>query len=123
MKSLTEVIAEHRMGMGMTFYRDGTCKLPTCACGESMHPNSYAAHVSSVWEEERTIRTVEELDALPVGAVVQELPAEHTWIRHSTAWHCSCDGTDVEWSTAEVVHEATCRPEDRLIVLYLPEEA
>lgn len=43
---ITAIVAEHRMGQGMTFYRNGTCKLPRCLCGEEMHPNFYARHVA-----------------------------------------------------------------------------
>lgn len=45
---ITRVVGQHRMGLGMTFYRDGTCKIPTCTCGESMHPNAYPAHLGEV---------------------------------------------------------------------------
>ena len=46
-KLIAEVTAAHRMSTGMTFYRNGTCKLPTCRCGESMHPNAYPRHLAA----------------------------------------------------------------------------
>lgn len=69
----------------------------------------------------REITTVEELEALPYRSVVIEQPYSHAWIRHSDAWHCGCDGTDIEWSTAEVFEEATIDDGHRLIVVYVPE--
>lgn len=68
----------------------------------------------------RRVETAEELDALPLRAVVVEEPHGHVWIRHSDKWHCSCDGTGVEWSSAEVFGDLGCG-EQPLTVLWLPE--
>lgn len=46
-KLIVDVVAMHRMGTAMTFYRDGSCKVPTCRCGESMHPNAYPEHLAA----------------------------------------------------------------------------
>lgn len=52
------------------------------------------------------IRTVEELDALPVGSVAIETRTGHAWVRHSEKWHCTCRvGTDVEWTSQEIAED------------------
>ena len=99
----------------------------SCECGwreeqerrsESGSIFTHAAHVAATWHEARTVRTVEELDALPIGSVVQEIGEEHTWIRHGSLWHCSCDGTDVPWSSPALFEEQGGEP---LLVIWHPE--
>ncbi|TWS25552.1 hypothetical protein FK530_22800 [Tsukamurella conjunctivitidis] len=74
-------------------------------------PNSY-----------RAVTTAEDLDALPLRTVAVEPDTDHVWIRHSEKWHCSCDGTGVEWTSAEVFGDLGTggRP---LTVVWLPEES
>lgn len=44
----------------------------TCWCGEQFSSfREHAEHVAAAWRDACTIRTVEELDALPFGAVVR----------------------------------------------------
>lgn len=96
----------------------------SCSCGYGLGGSDgrvtvrWRAHVSATWREARTVRTVDALDALPAGTVVQEPDADHTWIRHGECWHCSCDGTGVPWST-ETLWVDRCDP---LIVLWVPED-
>lgn len=80
----------------------------------------WAEHVDAVLHP--TIETVEELEALPAGTVVLELPTDHVWISHARhAWHCSCDGTDVPWSWDEIWNEVA-EVGHTLTVLYTPED-
>ncbi|QDK02837.1 hypothetical protein SEA_SQUIDDLY_87 [Gordonia phage Squiddly] len=71
------------------------------------------------WKYAHRIVSDHELDQLPVHTVVQETPAEHTWIRHSDKWHCSCDGCDVEWTSSGVWDESRIDG-GQLHILYLP---
>lgn len=56
---LAALVNEHRMGRGMTFYRNGTCKLPTCSCGEEMHPNEYGRHLAAAVAAAEDLAVVE----------------------------------------------------------------
>lgn len=90
----------------------------SCACGWHMrlgYERDWAKHVADTWREVRTVTTVEQLDALPVGSVVQEESEQHTWIRHGWLWHCSCDGCDIEWSTTGLFDEQQREP---LLILW-----
>mgnify|MGYP001449041961 CR=1 FL=1 len=69
--TLAQIIDQHERVYSPFAQRD------YCTCGEwsddSRHNNGHATHgehVQAVWLETRTITTVEQLDALPVGAVV-----------------------------------------------------
>ncbi|GAC81683.1 hypothetical protein SAMN04488550_4157 [Gordonia malaquae] len=122
MTSLEQHLADHAQS---TRYVDGA---PRCACKcgkwiasivERGPVKAHRHHVADTWREVRTVRAVEELDALPIGTVVQEDEYRHTWIRHSKKWHCSCDGTYVEWSSAGAFEELERRP---LTILWTPED-
>lgn len=44
---------------------------------EALFYELHAAHVAATWREARTVRTDEELDALPIGAVVHTTVSEY----------------------------------------------
>ncbi|WP_367582350.1 hypothetical protein [Tsukamurella tyrosinosolvens] len=81
------------------------------------------AALSALADYERLdrVESAEELEALPHQSVVIEEPHGHVWIRHSDKWHCSCDGTSVEWSSDEVFGDLGCGDQP-LTVLWTPEE-
>lgn len=69
--TLAQIIGQHERVYSPFVQRD------YCTCGEwsddSRYDNghtTHSEHVQAVWLETRTITTVEQLDALPVGAVV-----------------------------------------------------
>ena len=66
--SLAELLAQHGFLSTMNI----------CACQHGlngnfglMNPDQWRAHVAAAWREACTIRTVEQLDALPAGAIVR----------------------------------------------------
>ncbi|WP_336818963.1 hypothetical protein [Gordonia sp. MMO-8] len=70
--NLEQHLAAHQLGRRL----DQTL---VCQCGGFEHetPGPYddhwkahRAHVAAAWREARTVRTVEELDALPTGAII-----------------------------------------------------
>lgn len=72
MTSLEQHLADHAQS---TRYVDGA---PHCACkcgawmadADDRRPTqAHRAHVADAWRESRTVRTVEELDALPNGSI------------------------------------------------------
>lgn len=79
----------------------------------------HAAHVAATWREARTVRTVEELDALPFRSTLIEPEASHIWIKHSDLWHCSCDGTSVEWTAEDVFGDLGAK--EPLVILHQPD--
>lgn len=71
MITLAQHLAAHHY---RTYHRD-------CTCGErwhALHENydtriaQHAAHVAATWTQARTIATIDQLDALPVGTVVRD---------------------------------------------------
>ncbi len=74
------------------------------------------------WSKPRTVNSAAELDALPVNTCGVD-DGDHYWIRHSKNWHCSCDGTDVEWSSKNLWEEINLGGPGTFTVLFTPGEA
>ena len=74
------------------------------------------------WSKPRTVNSVAELDALPLNTCGVD-DGDHYWIRHSKNWHCSCDGTDVEWSSENLWEEINLGGPGTFTVLFTPGEA
>lgn len=70
----------------------------------------------------RTVNSIEDLEALPVNTCGVD-DGDHYWIRHSKNWHCSCDGTDVEWSSENLWEEINLGGPGTFTVLFTPEDA
>lgn len=100
-----------------------------CKCGwmppqddpdpiESIH----AAHVAATWREARTVRTVEELEALPFGAVIREAVVENhratgaDWNRVWEKWH------EGKWVCPGDHTEGTQTPALPAVILWTPED-
>lgn len=60
------------------------------------------------WSKPRTVNSAAELDALPRRSVVMDTDEEgHVWIRgRKGLWHCSCDGDEYAWESADMFEEA-----------------
>lgn len=84
---------------------------PSCICGweqgdESDHGPFWRNHIESVWREARTIRTVDQLEALPDRSVVYEKRRDVAWMKDGRAsidrpWWCT--GSEIEEPSAEIV--------------------
>lgn len=63
---------------------------------------------SQGWSKPRTVDSVEELEALPRRSVILDADEEgHVWIRgRKGLWHCSCDGDEYAWESADMLEEA-----------------
>lgn len=79
---------------------------------------SLADHlIAKGWSKPRTVNSAAELDALPVNTCGVD-DGDHYWIRHSKNWHCSCDGTDVEWSSENLWEEVNLGGPGTFTVLF-----
>jgi hypothetical protein len=78
---------------------------------------AHAAHVAAALRESRTVRTVEQLDALPVGTVVRELATDGFVLE---SYH------DQIWQETRWLYPGDDDPQDRpglpARVLFLPSE-
>lgn len=83
--SLAEVLATHKQD-------DIAGRTVLCACDHEFNTaNRHAEHQAAVWAESCTIRTREQLDALPDGVVIDDDHGE-IWAKYSGAnygpwWH------------------------------------
>lgn len=116
--SAREVIAEVLRSEGWTCeYHEPVSERGECRQCDDSHDRLGDRAVAAL-REARTMRSVEELDALPVGAIAVE-PSGHAWIKHDLAlWHCSCDGTGVEWASSSLVEDSHLP----LRIVYRPDE-
>ena len=73
---IARVVGQHRVGLGMTFYRDGTCKIPTCTWWGVHAPNAYPAHLGGSRPSTRTDRGPPSSPARPGQAVRQLRPPQ-----------------------------------------------
>lgn len=73
MKTIAEVIAEHDMPV----YECVCGWRATSAAGYANAVVDHAAHVAQAIREARTVRTIEELDALPGGSLIQDSDDEY----------------------------------------------
>ena len=60
-----------------------------CKCGQAINSDAdWARHLDEAWTEARTIRTVEQLDALPKRSVIRSSVGDY-WERLSrSTWDC-----------------------------------
>ena len=98
----------------MTWDDNGTPWVNREAIAETLVPKG--------WSKPRTVNSATELDALPVNTCGVD-DGDHYWIRHSENWHCSCDGTDVEWSSENLWEEINLGGPGTFTVLFSPGDA
>lgn len=98
MKTIAEVIAEHRpYPQANGVYCDG-CRLARIEPWLFDSSEDHAAHVAQAIREARTVRTVEELDALPFLTVIREqMRPAPSGSRYGAAWEKWRSG---EWMAA-----------------------
>lgn len=103
-----------------------TCdlRIADCVDRDSHGKSARAADriLAAGWSKPRTVTSAAELDALPVNTCGVD-DGDHYWIRHSENWHCSCDGTDVEWSSENLWEEINLGGPGAFTVLCTPGDA
>lgn len=123
MTSLEQHLAAHQLGKRI----DNNTLV--CTCGDFVRdmPGTYddpyrehRAHVAASWQEARTVRTVEELDALPFLTLIREVYAPSpsgndyggVYERRVTEWEC----------IAGVFHEEQIPIHLPALILWTPED-
>ena len=92
--NLPEVLAQHRP-YGLD-----------CSCYRPINSNDdWSRHANEAWREACTIRTVEQLDALPEGAIVRDRGGRV--FEQTTNWRCAGKGFTAWWSETGEEGEAS----------------
>ena len=110
MKTLTEVLGEHRVG-----HIYGAPAQIGCLCGWRGTFEDHPAHVAAAYREARTIRDRDTLDALSIRTVIRDDDGE--------IYERERSGPYLRWYYPGPDDAFTEHPELPALLLWLPEEA
>lgn len=105
--SMRDVAAQHRWSM----IKHG------CLCDDERTYGEWPAHFAAAWREVCTIRTVEQLDALPEGAIIRDRGGRV--FEQTTNWRCAGKGFTAWWSETGEEGEASSDELDDLPALLI----